>query len=65
MILIMITMSKAMTRKLIAKSFMLMGVDSICYGRYKTSKYIPVVFHNGSVYDYHFMIKHLKDEFEG
>ena len=26
---------------------------------------IPVVFHNGSVYDYHFMIRYLTREFEG
>ena len=26
---------------------------------------IPVVFHNGSTYDYHFMIKELAKEFEG
>ena len=25
--------------------------------RYKTLKEIPVIFHNGSVYDYHFIIK--------
>ena len=26
---------------------------------------IPVVFHNGSNYDYHFIIKELTNEFEG
>ena len=26
---------------------------------------IPVVFHNGSNYDYHFIIKELANEFEG
>ena len=26
---------------------------------------IPVVFHNGSKYDYHFIIKELESEFEG
>ena len=26
---------------------------------------IPVVFHNGSTYDYHFIIKELAEEFEG
>ena len=31
----------------------------------KTSKEIPVVFHNGSTYDYHFIIKQLAKEFEG
>ena len=29
------------------------------------SKEIPVVFHNGSTYDYHFIIKKLVEEFEG
>ena len=33
--------------------------------RYKIPKEIPVVFHNGSTYDYHFMIKELVKEFEG
>ena len=29
------------------------------------TKKIPVVFHNGSTYDYHFIIKELAEEFEG
>ena len=33
--------------------------------RYKTPKEISVVFHNGSTYDYHFIIKQLAKEFEG
>ena len=33
--------------------------------RYKTPKEIPVVFHNGSTYDYHFIVKELAKEFEG
>ena len=33
--------------------------------RYKIPKEIPVVFHNGSTYDYHFIIKELSEEFEG
>ena len=33
--------------------------------RYKIPKEIPVVFHNGSTYDYHFIIKELIKEFEG
>ena len=28
-------------------------------------KEIPIVFHNGSTYDYHFIIKSLAEEFEG
>ena len=37
----------------------------ICNLRYKIPKEIPVVFHNGSKYDYHFIIKELAGEFEG
>ena len=33
--------------------------------RYKISKKIPIVFHNGSTYDYHFIIKELVKEFNG
>ena len=33
--------------------------------RYKVPKKIPVVFHNGSAYDYHFIIKQLAEEFKG
>ena len=33
--------------------------------RYNTPKEISVVFHNGSNYDYHSMIKELVEEFEG
>ena len=38
---------------------------SICNLRYKTPKEIPVVFHNGSTYDYHFIIKQLVKESDG
>ena len=38
---------------------------NICNLRYKIPKEIPVVFHNGSTYDYHFIIKELAKEFEG
>ena len=31
----------------------------------KVPKEIPIVFHNGSIYDYHFIIKELVKEFEG
>ena len=37
---------------------------NICNLRYKVPKEIPVVFHNGSTYDYHFIIKELVKEFE-
>ena len=36
---------------------------SICNLRYKTPKEIPVVFHNGSTYDYHFIINQLAKDF--
>ena len=35
------------------------AAHSICNLRYKTSKKIPVVFHNGATCDYHFIIKKL------
>ena len=38
---------------------------SICNLRYKTSKEIPVVFQNGSTYNYHFIINKLAREFYG
>ena len=41
------------------------AAHSICNLRYKTPKEIPVVFHNGSTYDYHFIIKQLAKEFDG
>ena len=37
----------------------------ICNLRYKIPKEIHVVFHNGSTYDYYFIIKELGEEFEG
>ena len=37
---------------------------NICNLRYKVPKEIPIVFHNGSTYDYHFIIKELVKEFE-
>ena len=33
------------------------AAHSACNLRYKISKEIPIVFHNGSTYDYHFVIK--------
>ena len=41
------------------------AAHSICNLRYKTPKEIPVVFHNGSTYDNHFIIKQLVKEFDG
>ena len=41
------------------------GAHDICNLRYKTPKEIPVVFHNGYTYDYHFIIKELAEESVG
>ena len=41
------------------------AVHSICNLRYKISKEIPVIFHNGFTYDYHFIIKQLAKECKG
>ena len=38
---------------------------NICNLKYKTPKEISVVFHNGSTYNHHFIIKQLAKEFEG
>ena len=38
---------------------------NICSLKYKTPKEILVVFHNGSTYNHHFIIKQLAKEFEG
>ena len=41
------------------------AAHNICNLRYKVPKEFPIVFHNGSTYDYHFIIKELVKEFEG
>ena len=41
------------------------AAHNICNLRYKVPKEIPVVFHNGCTYDYHFIIKELVKEFDG
>ena len=41
------------------------GAAHICNPRHKKLKETPVVFHKGSVYDYHFIIKELAKEFDG
>ena len=41
------------------------AAHNICNLRYKVPKEIPVVLHNGSTYDYDFIIKELVKEFEG
>ena len=39
--------------------------NDFCNLGYKIPKEVTVVFHNGSTYDYHFIIKELIDKFEG
>ena len=41
------------------------AAHSNCNLKYRTTKKIPVAFHNGSTYDYHFIIKQLAREFKG
>ena len=41
------------------------AAHSICNLDCKVSKEIPIKIHNGSTYDYHFLIKELAEEFKG
>ena len=41
------------------------AAHSICNLNYRVPQGIPVKFHNGSKYDYHFIIKELAKEFKG
>ena len=41
------------------------AAHSICNLKFNVPNEVPVVFHNGSNYDYHFIIKELANEFEG
>ena len=41
------------------------AAHNICNLRYKVPKEIPIVFHNGSICDYHFIMKELEKEFDG
>ena len=41
------------------------AAHSICNLNYKVPQEIPVKIHNGSTYDYHFLIKELAEEFKG
>ena len=38
------------------------AVHNICNLKYRIPKTISVVFHNGSKYDYHFIVKELAEE---
>ena len=40
------------------------AMHSICNLKYSLPKKNPIVFHNGSDYDYHFLIKDLAEEFK-
>ena len=40
------------------------AMHSICTLKYSLPKKNPIVFHNGSNYDYHFLIKDLAEEFK-
>ena len=41
------------------------AAHKICNLMYNTPRKIPAIFHNGSSYDYHFIIKGLAEEFDG
>ena len=41
------------------------AAHSKCNLNYKIVKEIPILFHNGSVHDYHFITKYLARKFEG
>ena len=41
------------------------AAHNTCNLRYKVPKNIPIVFDNGSIYDYHFIVKQLAEEFNG
>ena len=37
---------------------------SVCNLKYSVPKEIPIAFHNGSNYDYHFIVQELAEKFE-
>ena len=39
-------------------------MHSICNSKYSVPEKIPIVFHNRSIYDSHFVIKELAEEFK-
>ena len=40
------------------------AANSICYSKYSVPKEVPIVFHNESNYDCHFITKELAEKFE-
>ena len=40
------------------------AAHDVCNQNYNVPKEIPIVFHNGSTYDYHFIIKELAEKFK-
>ena len=40
------------------------AAHSICHSKYSVPKNIPITFHSGSYYNYHFTIKELTEEFK-
>ena len=40
------------------------AAHSVCNLKYSVPKNIHIIFHNGSNYDYHFIIKELAEEFK-
>ena len=41
------------------------SAHSICHSTLNVPNELPLIFHNSSNYDYHFIIKELANEFEG
>ena len=41
------------------------AAHNICNLRYKVPQKVPIVFHNSSTYDYHFITKQLAEDFKG
>ena len=60
----MIAIKNIITLEIIVTILENIEVHDICHLRYKIPKAIPVVFHNSSNYDYHFIIKGLAEQFK-
>ena len=57
--------SKNINYQKVRNHFHYTGKYSICKLKFHVPSEIPVVFHNGSNYDYYFIIKELANKFEG